>query len=381
MRKMVSSSTVRELTVHLCIQDPTDVASTYLIDALLDACSGAIRGAGAFAFLSAGGVKLFLRDTRFLDFSQGGGFDLVIGVDAITDKVAVKALEDVRAERPAVTAAVHLPSHPRSIFHPKVAWFEHKNGGVLITGSGNLTASGLRWNIEAFSVTKLSKAEIQAIATNWQDFKERSASCLFPTDDPKVLALLERNSERKKAQKAEVEKVPGEPGAPQSSDIEPDAVPAVSVDSEVLVAEVPQSGDRWKQVNFDKQNFIDYFGASTTKARTVYFFHVRDDGTVGQQEVRPAVVVASHNYRFELEAAAGLKYPKHGRPTVVFVEVAARTFTYVLAMPGSTEHAALSALLDTVNANPGSRMRRIRFKASVVAAVIPSSPLWKPLTI
>ena len=122
------------------IQDPTDPDSEYFIDALIDACDGAQAGGGAFAFMSAGGVRMFLKDTSFGEFVGRGQFDLVVGVDAITDGKAIDELSAVTANFPGLGARVLVPTHPRSIFHPKFAWFDRGDGGLLLTGSGNLTA-------------------------------------------------------------------------------------------------------------------------------------------------------------------------------------------------------------------------------------------------
>lgn len=377
----------------LCIQDPTDSSSEYLIDTLLDACEGATRGAGAFAFLSAGGVRLFLQDSTFVEFATKGAFELIVGVDAITDGAAISALDSVRSDLPSVAALVHIPSHPRSIFHPKFAWFEKADGGVLITGSGNLTAGGLRWNVETYNVTLLDKTGIAAVSAQWEAFKARSAGNLFSTDDPVVVEKLKRNAERRKTER----EAPAEGGTgaspqattpveiisevPTEETANVDVVPTVESNFQVLVAEIPQSGNRWKQANFDIGTFVNFFGASRTIARRAYFFHVREDGTVGHQEVRPAVTVASQNYRFELEAASGLPYPSNGRPIGVFVRVATRTFIYSLLMPGESGHAAMEVLLHGAVPNPGQRMRRIVFSADDVQAAWPNSPLWRRLTI
>ncbi len=372
----------------LRIQDPTDPASEYLIDTLLEACKGATRGAGAFAFLSTGGVQLFLRDRGFAAFAEEGTFDLVVGVDAITDLAAVSALESVQADMPSLATNVHIPTHPRSIFHPKFAWFEKPGGGVLVTGSGNLTAGGLRWNVEAFNVSTLNSREVQALSSQWDAFKTRSAASLFTTDDPMVIARLERNAERRRLERArQPEPRLPRPGAPFPAEAEAesaadvDALPTVAPTTEVLVAEIPQSGSRWKQANFSQETFINFFGASTTVARTAYLFHVRADGTVGEQERRPAVVVASHNYRFELDAAAGIDYPAMGRPIGVFVRIATRTFTYMLVLPSDPVHSRLTALLQAEVPNAGRQMRRVVLPAERVRAVWPASPLWRPLSI
>ena len=374
------------MTLH--IQDPTDPNSDYLIDALRDACKGATRGTGAFAFLSAGGVQLFFRDEAFSEFAvKGGAFDLIVGVDAITDTRAIAALDTARAATPALKANVLMPKHPRSIFHPKFAWFEKPDGGVLVTGSGNLTAGGLRWNVEAFSVSDLSKGDVSALSDQWDAFTARCATSIFTTDAPQVVERLQDNARLQAARKEKLgslalpqEQVPlAEAASPESGAV--DSVPTVTAESNVLVAEIPRSGSRWKQANFDQNTFIEFFGASKTIARTAYFFQVRPDGTVAPQEVRPAVVVASHNYRFELEAATGIPYPGVGRPVGVFVRIAVRTFTYMLLMPGDPAHAAMSALLAVENPAAGANMRRIVFEAARVKDAWPDSPLWSPLTI
>lgn len=376
MRKIWTQKPPGGKTLSICIQDPTDPASPFLIDSLREAMSGATRGGGAYAFLSTGGVKLLLRDDRFLEFAENSPFDLVVGADAITDVAAVVELEKVRKLRPRLSAAIHLPQTSKGIFHPKFAWFENSKGGVLLTGSGNLTGGGLRWNFEAFTVSELSKTQLADVVKRWDAFKARNAGSLFPPMSENVASVLKRNADWKAAQKSGA--VPPSPGT-TAGDV--DEVPAADTESDVLVVEVPKSGDRWKQVNFDLHTFTGFFGASTTTPRTVYFFHARSDGTLGPKEVRPAVTVASHNYRFELEAASGLAYPSAGRPICVFLKMPARTFFYTLSMPGGSEHPQLLKLLDAAQPATPGRLRRVLFKAADVQAQLPGSPLWKQLTI
>lgn len=375
----------------LFIQDPSDGSSEYLIDKLIEASQGALDGGGAFAFLSAGGVKLLLRDASFAKFVSHGHFDLIVGVDAITDTVAIAELDEVRKVTPNINALVHLPAHPRSIFHPKFVWFRKPDGGVLITGSGNLTAGGLRWNIEAFHVTELDSNGIEQVVQQWATYKLRCESSLLSTNDPKVTVLLERNKERRQRMQGrslddgtEIEAIKDSKQSGTALEEEPidvDTMPLVLDSSRVLVAEIPKSGDRWKQVNFDIDTFTNFFGASKTVARNAYFFHVRTDGTVGEQEVRPAVSVASQNYRFELDAASGKNYPKSGRPIGVFVRIAARTFTYMLLMPDDSAYDLIIELLNNTSPSVGKKMRRVVFTASEVRSIWPTSPLWKNLKL
>lgn len=384
--------------MSLRIQDPTDPDSEYFIDALLDACERAQSGGGAFAFLSAGGVRLFLKDAAFAKFVERGRFDLVVGVDAITDGKAVDELTAVAAGLPSLGARVLVPAHPRSIFHPKFAWFDRGDGGVLLSGSGNLTAGGLRWNIEAFSVQELDAEQMAATRARWDAFLLRTVDCQFAPADPKVVALLERNAQRRKAMRdagiehpGEVEEDVIDDGAAAEAqeavlvdnEVQPsDEVPPVEDATPVLIAEIPGgAGGRWEQANFSKEMFIDFFGASTAQRRKAYFFHVREDGTLGEQEVRPAVVVKSRNFRFELHAAKNLAYPAGGRPIGIFARIAVRTFLYMLLLPGYEGYEEITGLLDSRGAGAQGKMRRIVFDAGEVMAAWPAAPLWQRLTV
>lgn len=383
----------------LHIQDPTNPDSDYLVDVLLDACRGATVGGGAFAFLSAGGVQLLLKDEIFKDFLARGRFDLLVGVDAITDRAAIDALSTVRREHPSIGARVFVPSHPRSIFHPKVAWFDAGDGGLLVTGSGNLTAGGLRWNIEAFAVEHLDAPAMADLRLRWDEYLALTVECQLEPEDGRVVALLERNAARRRAMREAGITEPGEGGeeprqeAPMvaregelSEPLVPaaqpaDELPAIESGTEILVAELPRASNRWSQANFDQATFFGFFGASRTVQRRAYFFHLRGNGTLGFQEVRPAVAVQSKNYRFELEAASGLAYPADGRPIGVFAKVGARTFVYMLLMPTQPGHQEMENLLARSARVGGGTLKRIVFLASEVRTAWPLSPLWRRLTV
>ncbi|WP_396267706.1 hypothetical protein [Ideonella sp.] len=381
----------------LQIQDPTNPDSDYLVDVLLDACRDATIGGGAFAFLSAGGVQLLLKDEIFKDFLARGRFDLLVGVDAITDTAAIDALSTVRREHPSIGARVFVPSHPRSIFHPKVAWFDSGNGGLLVTGSGNLTAGGLRWNIEAFAVEHLDAPAMADLRSRWDEYLALTAECQLEPEDGRVVALLERNAARRRAMTEANITTPGEGGEepPQEAPVvarecelaEPpagqpaDELPTIGPATEILVAEIPRASNRWGQANFDQATFFGFFGASRTVKRRAYFFHLRADGTLGFQEVRPAVAVQSKNYRFELEAASGLAYPADGRPIGVFAKVGARTFVYMLLMPNHAGHQEMVNLLARSALVGGGTLKRIVFPAAKVLAEWPLAPLWRRLTV
>lgn len=388
----------------LRIQDPADPQSEFLIDALLSACRGAQAGGGAFAFLSSGGVRLLLKDDSFAGFMSQGTFDFVVGVDAITNTAAVNELVAVQRLHPSLGARVLLPAHPRSIFHPKFAWFDHGDGGVLLTGSGNLTGGGLRWNVEAFAVQELNAMQMASLRGQWNAYLLRSAACLREPSDAQVVALLERNTAMSRAVRragfhiqgeavaelaaAPVVEAPSlerprvvqEPGIGAAEEAV-DEVPPIGDATPALVAEIPRgTADGRIQANFSKQRFEDFFGASASAQRPCLLLQVRADGTLAGHEVRPPIFTQSTNFRLELGAGRGAIYPQEGRPIGLFVRVVTRTFLYMLLMPGDAGHTEVSALLDR-STRAGRNMRQIPFDVADVRAAWPASPLWRRFTL
>jgi hypothetical protein len=145
---------------------------------------------------------------------------------------------------------------------------------------------------------------------------------------------------------------------------------------EVLVAEIPRSGDRWAQANFDIETYENFFGAKVGSQRRVMLYHVDEAGDLAPVESRPSVEVASQNYRFELAAASGLPYPAKGRPIGVFARLSTGQFMYMLLFPGDPGHAEMEQLLATSWAGRQDRMRRLTFEASEVRDAWPECPLW-----
>ncbi len=260
--------------MSLYIQDPNDPKGTYLLEALLEGCDGARAGGGAFAFVSAEGVKLFLEDEGFKTFAGKNSFELVLGVDGITNTNALKAIQSASGASPGLAPSVFLAHKAGTIFHPKFCWFRKPKGGVLITGSGNLTRGGLRWNVEAFTWQILSGGDIKVIEQRWQEFRATNSTRLKTLSDPAVIKRAEANDivqkfigdARKKIEPEEVQE-----RDPERADTAPNPT------DEVLIAEIPAAGDRWKQANFHKETFENYFGAKPGKQHRIFLFHVRDD--------------------------------------------------------------------------------------------------------
>lgn len=353
------------MTLH--IQDPDNAESVLLLEVLLDACNGSINGGGAFAFVSASGVRLLLQDATFVDFASHNRFDLIIGVDAVTDIRALNAIQAAAESTPGISPRAFLSDHSRSLFHPKLTWFKHRKGGRLITGSGNLTNGGLRSNWEGFSDEKLSTSEANAVEEYWNVFTRRNADKLLPLNDPRILEAARANEGREPpARTAAIRQRVEGVGK---------AVTVMASIDPVLIAEIPQSGNRWKQANFDLNTFRTFFQVRAGAQERVVFYHVDNGGAVHDPESRVSVAVKSQNYRFELDAASGLPYPTTGRPIGVFRRIATRTFYYTLVMPGSGDHTTLNALLSRGAVVNAQRMRRIVVPAPDLATVWPECPV------
>ena len=158
----------------------------------------------------------------------------------------------------------------------------------------------------------------------------------------------------------------------------------------MLVAEIPSSNNRWKQANFHRDDYVNFFGATPGVARLVVFRHVKANGTMAEYERdRHAITVKSRNFRFELAAAAGVPYPdpERGRPIGVFIRVGTRAFFYRLLLPGDGEYGVVSDLL-TRRAGPPKithdrrlrrrqRMRSVRMTVAELRREWTDAPFWR----
>lgn len=409
-----------------CIQDPSYENSKYLHETLLSECVGCISGAGAYAFATKDGINLLLLDDNFKDFLETGTFTLVVGTDDITNEHSIVSLIELQKKYGShlvVKAYVH--NGKGSTFHPKFSWFQKNDGGVLVLGSGNLTQKGLRHNREAYNVVQYDGSGITEVVNEWNRWFLHSTPFLFDITDPVVLAKAKQNSEKIKAVSAAKTTVQREhtikPGEVKLSDIYktqpkdkrtgkkatskkslhvPEEQPAsispaitdeeididasywtINKDSAVLIAEIPKSGNRWKQANFDKSTFEHYFGATCGEngEYRILLKNVNDDGTMDETEIRPSVSVSSQNYRFELEAASDLEYPDgNERPIAIFAKVSRRDFIYMLLMPEHPGYGEVMAFIGETAA-PSMKMRRLQYIAGDVETRVPSLALWTRL--
>lgn len=362
--------------MNFVIQDPDDSDGIYLVEALLEACQDASRGGGAFAFATAAGAKLFLEDETFLAFAVEHSFDLIVGIDAITNNEALNAITSAARGAPGLNVYVFLHERQDSLFHPKFCWFRTPLGGRLVVGSGNLTIGGLRANWEAFSVISLKKSEAKELENTWVRWIETHSALLLDPTDPRVTARASRNTGWVRLVRSD-DSTDGTVTTGNETANGERATGPVRESQSVLVAEIPKSGDRWNQANFDLHTYEQFFGAKVGTQRRIVLQHVNADGTLAEAENRPSVAVRSHNYRFELEAASGLSYPRTRRPIGVFVRVATRTFRYRLLMPSDPHYAIARAFLDKEWTGASNRMRRVCVKVNELRHAWPSAALWR----
>lgn len=414
----------------LMIQDPAFSNSMKLGEALIDASKIGIGGAGAFAFVEENGINLFLEDPAFIAYISKYKFQLIIGTDSITDPKAVKKLRDYCQKHKNLNVYAYIHDSRKYLFHPKICWFKTKNGGISIIGSGNLTERGLFHNIEMYSVNELTNQELSDVESRWNDWIDESISSnyLFDIDDPivdhavnlsatrggKALVTRTNNSTQlpkvltdlyshqpkitsiRKSKKVSANKssqVPKKSSEIISQQV-PHALPVeinqiqnsvwqINDSDRILVAEVPKSGTRWKQVNFDKDSFQNFFGAVPNGMAGTYLIllkEVDNQGNLASTESRPSVSVASHNFRFEVNAATGLPYPNgNKRPLLIFTEVSTRSFLYELIMPGDSRYTEVAKFVSNWKKtnNQNKAVTRIITDVKDIKPYTPNLGLWK----
>jgi len=278
-----------------------------------------------FSFVTQEGVQLLLEDEAFLSFMEKAPFELIVGIDEITNPGALSRLKDLSINKTNFSVSAFLHEGQRSLFHPKFCWFKTKSGGKLVIGSGNLTFRGLRNNWEAYSIIELDADELSSLESTWSRWRNLHSNELKPVDNRKVIEKAKLNLWKRKISVTEdtetiEQSLEEEHELEEAVEMHEDSVLWDFKDSdEALVAEIPKSGDRWRQANFDKQTFVNFFGAEPgNNNQRILLRNVDSGGKLGAVESRPSVSVISANYRFELGAAAGLDYPNANAPIGVF---------------------------------------------------------------
>lgn len=362
------------------LQTP-DSASPKLLKNIVDHCGPASKGGGAFAFASAQGIKLLAAEPIFTKFLNAYEFTMIVGLDAITNLRALDELRKLSKKHPNFKPKLFLHSTGGSLFHPKTLWLKTAKGGVIITGSGNLTSGGLKSNWEAMAVETLSVSDMALAEKSWNDWVKAHKKELVDLDDPKAIEKataneIVRTKIKKALKKSETKEEVGE----EEIEAVGEAIDEVEQElllNPVLIAEVPKSGDRWQQVNFDLKSYQEFFGVKKSATRYVRFHEVKADGSLGAAEDRQSVSVVSKNFRFEVGAASGKAYPPTGHPICIFEQTAENTFYYVLLMPGNAAHTTIQNYLDATYERVKNNKLRVQVTTGVLKSVWPNAPFFK----
>lgn len=321
------------------------------------------------AFASYGGISA-LTPYILAEKERGVKVKIILGIDQ--KGTSKEALEEVLSWE--VEAKIY---HTQSvnIFHPKIYLFENTDIFTLIVGSNNLTTMGLVKNIECSLLIKDTKGEhtvhndfyvywksiLDGVDVNLMPITQKLidelyAEKLLPTEsertekydngrdrDTNTLtsrrisfngAKIQRNPEGFVPKRRQViaKRVT------KTKNVSNPSQPIITVSEEsllvngeeVLIAEIG-GGPRWKQVNFPVDVFENFFGAERgNNSYNIELMNIAQDGSLGDVEVRQAVSVRSHNYRFEIHCAEteGAYPGNNKRPIGLFVKIDNDQFLY-----------------------------------------------------
>lgn len=346
------------MTTILSLHDG-DAPDNSLLGHLADAAENADRGGGIFGWTNRRGLDLVFAEPRLAAFFQRGPFQLVVGVDTITDVPALDRLAELMAEHPEVTARVLYQADPKApMFHPKLAWFVTGSNLRLIVGSGNLTGGGLQRNWEACTVVDLDGAHAIELEDQLSSWIAAHEDLLRGIDDEEVRARAATNLGKERWFKRMRPRIEASVHVPD--------------DAAVFVTEIG-GGRRWTQADVTKRYLEDYFGF-TGELLEFPLVYVELDGTVTGPHLGTGNNKAnSSNWWVELKGVTG-DYPDVGRPVVVFLALEEGGYRYCLVRPDDDEHGIVDAIL---HASPtqAPRHRRLVQTAAELRAAWPSCPV------
>lgn len=345
--------------------------------------------------------------------TQGWEVKIVVGIDqGGTSKQALDEIETL-----GVRSYIYHINHPGNsvIFHPKIYLFEGADKYAAIIGSNNLTTNGLVRNAECATLIRGSKEDsfYTQLYSYWAGLFNLSDTALRPITRAFIDELSEhglvpnekvrsnRHDSAAHDSEASPLSAPFEVGRvqrlPQGFSPKSRRHPQTPVESstldysadtdyEVLIAEIPRSGDRWKQVNVKESIFREYFGATSVEEndRTIFygnlnFYNINSSGFRQAVEHRQAVYSStSHNYRFELSCPeTNLPYPNDGRPIGVYIKKGEEDFDYIVMMPNNPLFSDVRDYLHRESAETRSdRMKNIYISFSTLRDTFPSLPFF-----
>ena len=342
-----------KFTLHL--QDPMAPADQQLASVIGTICADGLieRLRLIFGFLTRRGLRVLLRDDAIQTAFATATVDILVGVDAVTDRAGLELLQELAKQNHRLRPRV-LRRVPGSLFHTKLLVAHYQDGrSAIVVGSNNLTKEGLTTNIEAYGVTRFDATEqpdlssLDGFIARWQ----HQISAI----DSSALAAAEINSRRLLRMHNALTSQPAAPHVVVHSDGHLYDLPisedlnslGILDEKNILIRQVPKGSGRWSQIHYTRaiaETFFNYSTSNHVDRPRLYLRHF------GSDIIEERVIVLSdinRNFKMELGAARNyLEYPANGRPLVVLQResLAESTYRYLLLMPHNDGHEELTEL-------------------------------------
>ena len=362
------------------IQDPTNPPSSLLFDQVV-----ALAAAGKvvwlrmfFGFLTGSGVDALLGVPVVRHVLLHSKVEVLVGLDAVTDRRGLKRLLKLARKNPQFTPRV-IKNTTGALIHPKMLVARYADGrAVAVVGSNNLSSGGLNGNVEGYTIARFKPGEHLDLS-DWDAFILRWDPLITAIDD-EALEAAERNERRLRRLQKVAKKTSTKPDSGVVvSDGQAHETPESGVENLaelLLVAQIPRAGNRWSQVHYSAAIIQNYF---QIQAGNQVF--LRKYGTANVEAPQVVYSTVNKNYKIELGAARDAEktrgYPAKGRPVVVFRRESAvlRRHRYVFLMPGDAGHAAMAALAKSAFKGPANHLPRVIVPRNRVLAAWPGCPL------
>lgn len=347
-----------------------------LLDALDASAKGASEGGGMFAFATKNGISA-LFSAKNIAKLLNRSFEVVVGMDAITNADAVLCLEEYTKKSSGLKAHAFLHNYP-GIFHPKFSWFVREGELVLITGSGNLTPSGLgaasagtppQGNWEAFTTQVLRGSDASSALAEIRKWiqTQRLAGHLRGVADTDVRDQAMANS------RVRIPRV--RPAGPKiSTPAAAGTAASRPVELDVMIRELPNTRPGQGDIGRSGLAFFGYQGSPTTSL--LQYVDLKDN--VGPTVEKHMFASTSANYRIEISASAAHGYQVDrydNRMILVAVRLGERSYRYTVVPVTSPHYKDVVKLLGPITRpGHGRRMRHVKVSARAVRKVWHGAP-------
>lgn len=366
------------------VQDPTVPPRSALFDVIVEiARAGDVRYVRLFfGFLTGSGMGALLAVPEVAEMLRTAEVDVLVGVDAVTDRPGLERLLELEQENGSLRARA-IKNTTAALIHPKMLLARYADGrSVAMVGSNNLSFGGLTGNVEGYAMGYFDRGE-EPDLSDWDAFVGRWERLISEIDD-EVLASADRNVSRLERLRRAAREVPtpveaevvvsdGQAYEAQPSDAD--------LDEFMLVSLVPKAGQgpkaRWSQVHLSADIAREFFDAEPEEHPEIQL----RDAEGGAVEDRRIVYSAGSNKNVKIEvgaareAARSVGYPAEGRPLVLFRREGTNRYRYLLLMPGDPGNAEMTQLAEDEFVPSHNQLPRVVTPRSHVLARWPDCPL------